>query len=95
MNAVVTAMQITNYTKKLMNVKNMVRSDKALWFDISISGKRGPFKVEITMGDNDSYTVKLMRLQGKTLELVTLATREMVFVEQLNSTLQRFVLVGW
>lgn len=94
MNAIVTAMQITNYTKKLMNVKNMVRSDKALWFDISISGKRGHFKIEISM-EHDTYTIKLLQLKRKTLEVVTLATREMVFVEKLNSTIQNFVIEGW
>ncbi len=94
MNYKITFQQISNYTKMLVNARNYVYNAETLWFDISISGKRGHFKIEISM-EHDTYTIKLLQLKRKTLEVVTLATREMVFVEKLNSTIQNFVIEGW
>lgn len=94
MNITTLVQQISRYTTMLVNARNFVYSENKLWFDISIEGKRGSFKIEISM-EHDTYTIKLLQLKKKTLEVVTLATREMVFVEKLNSTIQNFVIEGW
>ena len=82
--------QIGNWTMARVGARDLLSSDTSLRFRISVEGKRGHFKVEITLNPSDTYTVKVYQLRKHGLDVRTLRSLESVYAGSLPELVVSF-----